>query len=371
MRFAEPRCRIHNERNTRKLWGFTEYFRSIFTSGASLTPSAVPTSTISPTAKTSNVPVTTRPSANAPPGWRLKSVTSPEAHLKQTARRESETRKEIFQYSFYPDHNISPASNGLVSAALQAYSSHHHLILRSEDAWFVILMQLSFYINANAEKLRNHFVARQGKKELVVEEGGTIRTVNLGRMAVSMTGQMHKFVVDKDLRQWILPDFSTTNDNDTVVAAALFMGAMQEYFKYTYRLLCGIPSVTLGRSMTGFAFGTVWRKLMNGALMRKSKRAQFKITGDDDYFRHESAECELDGITFEFVENIPLGYTKVPVRVDDNETEYDTEIVAGMVGVAVSSSGEGLDDSNPDTLYGLSDGVKDKTTQTDGEKDQT
>ncbi|KAG9253049.1 uncharacterized protein F5Z01DRAFT_659044 [Emericellopsis atlantica] len=367
------------------------------------------------------MPVTTRPSTNAPREWRSEIVTSPETHLEQTARRESEACKEIFQASFYPDHNISPASNGLVSAALDAYSSHHHLILRPEDVWFSILTQLSFYINANAENLRKHFVAHQGKKELVVEAVGTIYTVDLGRMAVSMTGEMHKFVVDKDLRQWILPDFSTTTDNDTVVAAGLFMGAMQEYFTYKFRLLCGIPSVTLlgekhdwvrlrdrlekidewGTDAQEFALrlkkvldffvrtfdepegseviefwskiahykgggsGPTWISGWMTAFCRwdnHGKRAKFEVSEHPWYSRSETAECELDGITFESVEskNIPLGYTKVPALLDDNGTIYNTEIVAGMVGVAVSSSGEGLDDSNPNTSYGLSDGGKDK-----------
>ncbi|KAL8846359.1 MAG: hypothetical protein Q9221_008548 [Calogaya cf. arnoldii] len=56
---------------------------------------------------------------------------------------------------------------------------------------------------------------------------------------------MDKHIVDADMREWILPDFSTTTHTDTVTAAVLMMGAIQEYFSYKFTLYCGIPSVTL------------------------------------------------------------------------------------------------------------------------------
>ncbi|KAL8882576.1 MAG: hypothetical protein Q9198_000443 [Flavoplaca austrocitrina] len=104
---------------------------------------------------------------------------------------------------------------------------------------------LSFHINAHAEELRSFFVAHEGREELEVIEVGTIKTVDLGFLAVRMTKEMDKHIVDPDMRQWILPDFSTTTHTDTVTAAVLMMGAMQEYFSYKMTLCCGIPSVTL------------------------------------------------------------------------------------------------------------------------------
>lgn len=49
--------------------------------------------------------------------------------------------------------------NGLIlttflSSAVKAYSYHHHLVLRPEDVWFSILVQLNVYINEHAEELR-------------------------------------------------------------------------------------------------------------------------------------------------------------------------------------------------------------------------
>jgi len=60
------------------------------------------------------------------------------------------------------------ASNGFVDAAIMAYNQHHHLILRPEDIWFSVLVQLNVYINEHAEELRSMFVAHKDKKKLVL-----------------------------------------------------------------------------------------------------------------------------------------------------------------------------------------------------------
>ena len=56
----------------------------------------------------------------------------------------------------------------------------------------------------------------------------------------------------------------------------------------------------------------------------------------------------LDDVSYHQVEieQIPSGCTSVPVTVDDNGTIYKTVMVAGSVGVRVTSSGEMLDESN-------------------------
>lgn len=182
-----------------------------------------------------------RPWINPPP------VVSAEQLLESSCLAEHKNCKNVIQSSFgdFSDASICGSSNGLVRACYHAYSNHHHLTLRPEDIWFAILTQLSFHINAHAEELRSFFVTHEGQEELEVFEIGTIKTVDFGPLAVRMTKEMDKHVVDPDLRQWVMPDFTTTTDTDTVTAAVLMMGAMQEYFSYKITLCCGIPSVTL------------------------------------------------------------------------------------------------------------------------------
>jgi hypothetical protein len=133
--------------------------------------------------------------------------------------------------------------HGLVRAAYYAYSGHHHLVIRPEDIWFAVLTQFSFYVNANAEKLRSSFVAHKGKKGLVLLDPGQ---PDMGQMCRNMTKLIDENIVDPKLREWILPSFTTTTANDEVVASVIMMGTLQKYFDYVFDCTaCGIPSVTL------------------------------------------------------------------------------------------------------------------------------
>jgi hypothetical protein len=132
-----------------------------------------------------------------------------------------------------------------VYAAFDAYNQHHHLTIRPDDIWFTILSQLNFYINKHAEELRDKFVAHEGRKALIIQDVGSIETVDFGVFARRMTGLIQENVKDPNLRDWIMPTFSTTTVDDRTTAAVLMMGSLQEYFSYTCDVMCGIPSVTL------------------------------------------------------------------------------------------------------------------------------
>ncbi|VUC21600.1 unnamed protein product [Clonostachys rosea] len=139
--------------------------------------------------------------------------------------------------------DFSVQDHGLIRAAYYAYSYHHNLVLRPEDIWFAILTQFSFYVNANSEKLRSSFVAHEGKKGLVLRDPGQ---ADMGLMCRNMTKLIDENIVDKKLREWILPSFTTTTINDEVVAAVIMMGTLQRYFEYVFDCTCcGIPRVTL------------------------------------------------------------------------------------------------------------------------------
>ncbi|KAG2124897.1 hypothetical protein DEU56DRAFT_916837 [Suillus clintonianus] len=62
--------------------------------------------------------------------------------------------------------DVMPKPNGFVHTVLEAYNNHCGLILRPDDVWIVILTQFSFFVSANTEQLRSHFVAHEGQEEL-------------------------------------------------------------------------------------------------------------------------------------------------------------------------------------------------------------
>jgi hypothetical protein len=116
------------------------------------------------------------------------------ANAVASSGRSATTAKELLKSSCYKefqkmrnDHLIQSsfddtplgiqylgASNGFVDAAIMAYNQHHHLIIRPEDVWFSVLVQLNVYINEHAEELRSMFVAHEGQKRLQLEVSSVI-----------------------------------------------------------------------------------------------------------------------------------------------------------------------------------------------------
>ena len=60
-----------------------------------------------------------------------------------------------------------------------------------------------------------------------------------------MNAEIQENVIDPELRQWIIPAFSTTNTDDRLVAGMVMMATVKEYFTFRFRILCGTPRVTL------------------------------------------------------------------------------------------------------------------------------
>lgn len=344
------------------------------------------------------MPVTLKVANHDGRQWKTPKTTTCDELLRHSSSEDYLQSKRIIQTSFdqetLEDDHVSPSQNGFVRAVYNAYSYHHHLTLRPEDIWFSILSQLGFYVKAHSEELRPFFVSHKGQKELEVFEFGNLDTVSVGDLAVRMTKLIEKNVVDPELRSWIMPKFSTTTSSDKVVAAVLMMGALQNYFSYKMCLACGIPSVTLlgergdwvslvnkldkiprlGKEPAKFA------KLLQPVLkrfvtsfdsppLRETRdfwgKCVHEIPGgsgppylsgwitafcfwDDKGNPLDAGKrrgCELDGVKFYQIDiaDIPAGFASVPVTVDDNGAVYKTNMIAGMVGIGVSSSGKSVD----------------------------
>ncbi|CAH0051122.1 unnamed protein product [Clonostachys solani] len=350
------------------------------------------------------MPVTVYPARTTPIAWKQPGVTSSAELFWSACSDEARKCKTMIQSSFQDvasDH-IHGSSNGFVYAAFQAYSHHYHLKLRPEDVWFSILVQLSFYINKHAEELKSVFVPRGGEREVEKEVFGTIHTIDFGQMAVATSREFQNYVVDAQLRDWIMPDFTTTQDNDRVVAAILMMGTLQKHFSYKATMMCGIPSVTLqgeredwtklrnrlgkiaswGREPAQFAerLKTVldyfiltfdqpnsvdvkefWNKIAHyksggsGPTYLSGWMTAFCFwSGDGELIRNtgfgsELEFCRIGNSIFLPVEtnDIPAGYASVPVKLDYSGTMYQTRLLAGSVGRRFTRSGWPVIDLDP------------------------
>ena len=173
-----------------------------------------------------------------------------ETYNRRTGKTEQPEKRRIIQSSFHElNANTSPIipyGNGLVNGIIRAFEQDLHLVLRPDDIWLSILTQFSMFVNGNSEQLRTQFVAHQGKKELAIDvRPQPICDIDMGRFAQAMTHLIQENVVDPQLRELIMPNFSTTTDDDKSVASIVMMGTLQSYFDYVLRGGCGFPSVTL------------------------------------------------------------------------------------------------------------------------------
>lgn len=345
---------------------------------------------------------------------------------------ESRKCKELWQSSFdssfksEPLRGIEPSKNGLVFTAIKAYSTHHHLRIRPEDVWFAIISQFSFYVNAHSEELRSHFVNFEGKQNLTVDfSKGNRYTVDFADFANTMSHLIDENVSDAELRAWVMPAFSTTTDNDKVIASIMLMGITKSYFEYSCRMGCGLPSVTLLGDKADWelirkrvdklkAYGEEprhFRKLLKPILSRFVKSFDHPESDDiidfwqriahykrgssgpsyysgwitafclwkpngtplgqipkprsfirkcltrimsapscmrvakarDSRASKQTTSLVLDGIRYHKIDSrwVPAGYTSAEVSVNDNGRNFDALIVAGSVGINITTSGYG------------------------------
>ncbi|KAJ7910060.1 hypothetical protein B0H13DRAFT_2013234 [Mycena leptocephala] len=294
--------------------------------------------------------------------------------------------------NLYPDYH----GNGFVNTVIDAYDQHRALVIRPDDVWLTILSQFNFFVNANAELLRANFVAHEGQREL------------------QMVDLIEKNIVDPTLRQWVLPDFTTTTINDTTVAAVLMMGTLKQYFSYGFGARrCGIPRVTLEgeksdwvdilvlkeygietiawyhllhpvisrfvaafdapasqdnvefwqkvahlhRPFSGRSYYSGWINAFNafdkngrwiGNALDKtavSEQAPELMTAGwfwATYGKHVQKDLIFDGTPYHRVRtgSVPPAYAEVDVKLDDNGEKIDCFMLAGMVGMRVSSSAD-------------------------------
>ena len=145
--------------------------------------------------------------------------------------------------------DVIPQKNGFVHTILECYNQHRALTIRPDDVWISILTQFSCFVNGNAEALRSLFVLHYDKKELSVtinrEKGKEDWGLVVQALVQSMKEQIQQNVIDPELKEWMIPAFSTTDPTDELVAGAVMMATVKQYFTYRMRLLCGIPRVTL------------------------------------------------------------------------------------------------------------------------------
>ncbi len=112
--------------------------------------------------------------------------------------------------------------------------------------WLMIIQGVANHINAHAEELRPRIVSHQGKVTMQVQRDDFVK----GSPENPWSEVFNEFSVQ--IRDHVgpninlfLPAFSTTGPVERAAAEVVLLDAMQSYFEYVVRTLCGIPAITL------------------------------------------------------------------------------------------------------------------------------
>ena len=154
------------------------------------------------------------------------------------------TKAEVLMSSFpaakvTAADGIYPSGDSFVRGAIQAWGEHLHLVVRPEEVWFTILVQLNFYMNAHAEDIRSLFVDHAGQEVIYIEDFTWYDVLRRFQYEIQAR------VKTDWLLDFIRPNFTTTTENDVMTANILMMGLTKSYFRFEGGIVCGLPSVTL------------------------------------------------------------------------------------------------------------------------------
>ncbi|KAF8350485.1 hypothetical protein F5887DRAFT_939463 [Amanita rubescens] len=296
--------------------------------------------------------------------------------------------------SFLDD--VITQKNGFVNTVIDAYNKHRALIIRPDDVWLAILVQFNFFVNGNAELLRKNFVSHEGKEKLTVKAVGTRHSVDFAALSAQMTMLMETKIVDPDLREWIMPTFSTTSATDRTIYAMVMMASMKAYFSYKFSLDCGIPRVTLEGTKKDWEdiasrleklenYGEdakSWYRVLQPVISRFisayddpnspelrnfwNKVAHYEGGGSGPtylsgwitafcFFSEKGSrvaqlmggQLVLDGVSYPKIDSqdVPVGFAEVDVELDDNGEKFETTIIAGSIGSQICMSTSSVRDA--------------------------
>jgi hypothetical protein len=140
-----------------------------------------------------------------------------------------------------------PVVPALVHAAHVAFAEHRPLVLSPDDVWFTVLQGLAAHVALHAEELRGRFVAHAGKVEIEIRRDDLAPGVDPPGDWATVPGEIAAKALEHagDTARALRVELSTTDRHARVALDVALLDALQSYFSYSVRSLCGIPAVTL------------------------------------------------------------------------------------------------------------------------------
>ena len=135
----------------------------------------------------------------------------------------------------------------LLAAVFLAYSEHRPLVLTPDAVWLTIQQGVAHHMLVHAERLRDRFVAHQGKLKLTVELHGWVKgsPENPWPEAFAGWAEQIRAHVGGETYQLLVNNFSATGPVELAASHVVLMDVFERYFHYEAVCICGIPTITL------------------------------------------------------------------------------------------------------------------------------
>ena len=142
---------------------------------------------------------------------------------------------------------VNPGFHSFVGAVHAAYAQHYPLVLSPDMFWLLITQGLARHIDQHSEEMRRQFVDHDGKKELVVRRDDFVKdpAENPWEEVIGEFSERIREHIGERNHAALVTNFSTTGQTERVANEVVLMSAMQHYFDFLGKTICGIPEVTL------------------------------------------------------------------------------------------------------------------------------
>jgi len=135
----------------------------------------------------------------------------------------------------------------VIAAIHLAFNDHRPLVLSPDMFWLLIAQGLANHVNANSEELRSRFIEHSGKVEIAFRRDDFIKSSpdNPWPEVLSEFSREIRGYIGEATHDLLLPDFSTTGVVERAAAEVVLLDAMQSFFRFFMRSMCGIPQIRL------------------------------------------------------------------------------------------------------------------------------
>lgn len=121
-----------------------------------------------------------------------------------------------------------PTSNGILNKFIYTYNIHKKIIIDPKNIWCTIISQVYKLIIYNSDKLKKKYINIDAPQNIIIMSHPLDKEIY-----DEFSNNIHKNILDKTFKDWVLTKFSTTMHSDSDIMNMMYMGIFKNFFKYT------------------------------------------------------------------------------------------------------------------------------------------